>query len=247
MIVLSKEQAAGVFTGDVSAKLLPHSETVERRFEVGRSYSFGVTEIVEYKKDGRKLKRADYSQRGHVTVTLTGQLYLHELTDKAAACAGLADRKALFDFWREKHGDGPGTDALPTFLPVWVVCFALDREHRPRFLGRSDGYTSSPVVALRDLDSPVPEPEAVEDHYLDLFRATAARNIRDRWAKEDVWRRGLDLDDRLRLLREEARVRGVNVSKHLRVIAKCDDPAKVERRLDAIEEQLRAARGERAA
>lgn len=246
MIVLTREQVGGVFRGEVTCRFYPYTPGIEQRFKVGRSYSFGLAERVEYatRSTGATRTRAEFRKRGHVIVTLVGRLYLHEITDQAARCAGYPDREALFAFWRERYGDGPGTDRYPTFLPVWVVCFKLDTEHRPRLLGRTGGYVETPGAALRDPDTGAAEPEAVEDHYLELFARSNARRFAQHWREEDARRRRLSLEDRLAELREEARMRGINISSRLRAIKRERDPVKVERYVSAIEELLRAARGE---
>lgn len=160
-------------------------------------------------------------------VVAVRRVTLDELTEEDARAQGYEDLETLYGLWRDKYRDGPLTRP-----PVWVVELRVDVEERARFLRPRSGYTNDPREAIPD------EPEALSAADLERYSQEAVGRLNGRWRAVDRERRRLELHDRYAVLREEARMRGVNISQHERVIA---------RRLDAIEDQLRAARGERAA
>ena len=145
--------------------------------------------------------------------------FLHEATEQDAHKEGHQDLAEFIEDWRRRYGEGPGIPGTPTYpieIPVWVLEFRRDEQHRPRLLAKASdvnrGYTESPVAALEE------EGEAVGDEWLARFAQDSYHDKVARLVKAEQRVKERALEDRLAAVREAARRDGVDISSPLRVI-----------------------------
>jgi hypothetical protein len=220
-VILQPRAIAELQSGRTARRTFPRREGRGEPLRVGFSYA------VHVRTDGPEVCR--------VRVLTAEPGMLHEVTDDEARAEGFRSSFHLFDAWWERYREGPGHRNEGHWpeqfveVPVWVITLGLHREHTPRLLHRdsSRGYTRNPHLAMTD------EPEAVGQEWLEGFALDAnggesARRRRQARAEEAERR---SIEQRLARATAEARLRGVDVSKDLRVI---------QMRVQAIETRLAA-------
>lgn len=162
-----------------------------------------------------------YVTVGYVLVTEIRRERLDEISPVDVLAMGYQDRDELFDQWRARYNTGPL--ARPA---VWVVSF--ERTEAPPLLLQAiglgnDDYTRSPSREVEEAGEPVDERsqhKITEEAHLNAGQMAAINQAR---------REQYELEQRLERAREEAELRGVDISSPMRVI---------ERQLVKIEQRV---------
>lgn len=162
-----------------------------------------------------------YVTVGYVRVVEVRRELLHEVAAVDVLAMGYSGRDELFDDWRAKYNTGPL--AHPA---VWVVTFERT-EAPPRLLQAiglgNDDYTRSPEREVDDAGEPVDDRS--QHKITDEARLNAGQMASINQARREQY----ELEQRLERVREEAEVRGVDISSPLRVIER--QLVKIERRV----------------
>lgn len=176
-------------------------KTEEPRWEIGRSY------LLSHKYQAR-----------FVCTEIRSEL-LHEADDEQARRELFKNRDDLFEFWRATYKTGPLVE-----VPTWILTVEFDRADRSEFMARdsSHGYTGDHRHALE------PDAEVVPAVWRERFAEDGLvfGELRRLKAREEL--QGLTLEERLHRAQLQAKAKGRDISRHLRVI---------ERRIQAVEEE----------
>jgi hypothetical protein len=173
----------------------------------------------------------------HVIVTDATKADVNEITYQDARAMGYRTTADAMAGWVNLHGTlreggrceccgGPGVQdgfcvtcgcddqssaafhARHAHKPVWILTVELDRSHTPRLLaGRpsvGSDYVSSPTLAAAD------EPECVDERTQDQFAREGFQGWAAREASREADRERLSLEERLRMVRVEARAKGID-------------------------------------
>lgn len=195
-LVLPPKQIGLVLRGERTALLVPHGD------ERGDRPPFRAGSTIALQAAPSRAATC------RVAVTRVTDITLGELDDDVARDLG---RRDIYDLQAAWHTDGQQWD--PASL-AWLLRITVDTAAEPRYLHRDSsrgcseygsGYTTRRHEALED------EPEAVDDVRLDIARRHAERTERDRFEELLTDRRRLAAPDRLRLVLDDARARGVDI------------------------------------
>lgn len=223
-MIFTRDQAAQVRAGKISAALVPVSEQVtagrlralRRRFvrhdEDGNPTGEGVETVADVTPEGDR-------RPVRLTILSVHDMHLDDLAQPDARACGYTTRQGLLDAWRSQH---------PRSETVKLVRFAVgDVRDRDRYLawtGRAGGdYTANPRRAMDDA-------AALTEEQLEplVRRARELDRARRRGAAAEA--ETLSLEARLRRLEAQRRSQRVDISRELRVIAARIERA--ERQLD---------------
>jgi hypothetical protein len=175
----------------------------------------------------------------HAIVTSVARSDRNEITYQDARAMGYRTTADAMAGWVRLHGTPPeegceccggpgvcdgfcvtcGCDDQPSAAfharhshkPVWILTVELDRSHTARLLAASPSaqsdYVTSPAAALGGNADPG---EAVEEKLQDLFTREGIQGFIAREASREADRERLSLEERLRMVRAEARAKGID-------------------------------------
>jgi hypothetical protein len=206
-LVLAAEQIHLVVSGQRTALLVP------RRAERGDRppYRAGASIALQI--------GATRPARARVIVSRVTDIALGELDDGHARELGRRDLDELMAAWVDEHG------LWNENARAWLVRVVVDRSAPRRLLHRdsSHGYTDDPRLALPE------EPEAVGEHDLERASIDASRAEQRRYEATLAERERLPEHERLRLIVDDARARGIDIDHGLWLVRK---------RIGALERQV---------
>lgn len=207
-MLLDRHEARRVLSGERQLMIRPVKDELACYWKPGHSYAVRVN------RGDPKAAKEEF----RVKVVETSQRLLASITDEEASHEGFPSREEFWKWWWDKHRWGPNSEGRQ----VWVVRFALDTSHQPRFLHQDParGYTRNQFQAASD------EGEAVGDEWLSQFAERAEERQEARLRRELKVKDGESLSDRLAQLERDAGARGIDLRRKF---------ASIQRRLESAE------------
>jgi hypothetical protein len=200
-VILPADQAWLAIRGLKTSHRIPYDPGMLDAYGINHRHKVGRVEAVQ--------PGAGRQAIGRVVITDVRTEQLGDLTDEAARAEGeFLNFGAFIDDWETRHG--PWDDDLV----VWVLEFKPERAERPRWLhvDSSYGYTCSPARAVLDAG------EAVGEDWQKAITDRARERALRREKRAEVDRAALSTEDRLRLAREQAAKRRVDISREVRML-----------------------------